>query len=75
MQGGVGCQNGALPLHFVCVVLLFLHINTPFLSDLFAALEKENNTLEPCCAPQIGIESYGVSMTTLEEVFLKLSYM
>ncbi|XP_065066088.1 cholesterol transporter ABCA5-like [Rhopilema esculentum] len=40
--------------------------------DLFASLEEANPTNEPCSASNIGVTSYGVSMTTLEEVFLKL---
>ena len=40
--------------------------------DLFASLEEANSTNEPCSASDIGVTSYGVSMTTLEEVFLKL---
>ena len=39
---------------------------------LFAALEKNNDVEEACSASKIGVANYGVSMTTLEEVFLKL---
>ena len=47
-------------------------INSSFVLDLFNALEKQNDSSVPCSAPLIGVTSYGVSMTTLEEVFLKL---
>jgi len=41
--------------------------------DLFAALESNNDDVEEACsASKIGVANYGVSMTTLEEVFLKL---
>ena len=41
-------------------------------SGLFSVLENSNNTDEMCTAPELGVKSYAVSMTTLEEVFLKL---
>ena len=40
--------------------------------DLFSVLEKSNSSEEICEAPELGVKSYAVSMTTLEEVFLKL---
>ena len=45
----------------------------PFFSaDLFQALEANSGGSEGCSAPLLGVTSYGVSMTTLEEVFLQL---
>lgn len=41
------------------------------LSDLFGALETKKTNVSTL-AESMGIKSYGVSMTTLEEVFLKL---
>ena len=41
------------------------------LIDLFAALESKTTDVSTM-AESLGIKSYGVSMTTLEEVFLKL---
>ena len=41
-------------------------------SDLFATLEDNNDGDETCAATRLGVTSYGVSMTTLEEVFLQL---
>ena len=41
------------------------------LSDLFGALEGKNGDGTPY-SEQLGIITYGVSMTTLEDVFLKL---
>ena len=41
------------------------------LSDLFGALETKKTNVSTL-AESLGIKSYGVSMTTLEEVFLKL---
>ena len=35
-------------------------------------MESENDGEEACSASKIGVSNYGVSMTTLEEVFLKL---
>ena len=35
-------------------------------------MESSSDTNETCSASQIGVTNYGVSMTTLEEVFLKL---
>lgn len=45
-----------------------------FVSDLFKALEESNpaESDQFFTAPKLGIITYGVSMTTLEEVFLKL---
>ena len=40
--------------------------------DLLKALEEYNDGREGCAAPLLGVTSYGVSMTTLEEVFLQL---
>lgn len=40
--------------------------------DLLKALEDNNDSSEVCAAPLLGVTSYGVSMTTLEEVFLQL---
>ena len=40
--------------------------------DLLKALEDNNDSSEGCAAPLLGVTSYGVSMTTLEEVFLQL---
>lgn len=39
--------------------------------DLFAALESKSTDVSTL-AESMGIKSYGVSMTTLEEVFLAL---
>ena len=44
--------------------------NVFFLSALFEALENKSG--DTTIAMSMGIQSYGVSMTTLEEVFLKL---
>lgn len=45
----------------------------PFFSvDLLQALEANSGGSEGCSAPLLGVTSYGVSMTTLEEVFLQL---
>lgn len=45
----------------------------PFFSvDLLQALEAYSGGSEGCSAPLLGVTSYGVSMTTLEEVFLQL---
>ncbi|XP_038048297.1 ATP-binding cassette sub-family A member 5-like [Patiria miniata] len=41
--------------------------------DLFQALENTSKESGETVAKQLGIQSYGVSMTTLEEVFLKLN--
>ena len=38
--------------------------------DLFGELERDDGGKSK--ARSLGIESYGISMTTLEEVFLKL---
>ena len=40
--------------------------------DLFSHFESMNNTEKIFSVPKLGIVSYGISMTTLEEVFLKL---
>ena len=40
--------------------------------ELLKALEDNNDGPEVCSAPLLGVTSYGVSMTTLEEVFLQL---
>ena len=40
--------------------------------DLLKALEDSNDGPEVCAASLLGVTSYGVSMTTLEEVFLQL---
>ena len=40
--------------------------------ELLKALEDNNDSSEVCTAPLLGVTSYGVSMTTLEEVFLQL---
>ncbi|XP_074639186.1 cholesterol transporter ABCA5-like isoform X3 [Acropora palmata] len=40
--------------------------------DLLQALEANSGGSEGCSAPLLGVTSYGVSMTTLEEVFLQL---
>lgn len=42
------------------------------LPDLLKALEANSDSAEGCTAPLLGVTSYGVSMTTLEEVFLQL---
>ena len=42
------------------------------MSDLLKALEDHNDSADVCAAPLLGVTSYGVSMTTLEEVFLQL---
>ena len=42
-------------------------------ADLFQALEATTGNPKRTLAKHLGIQSYGVSMTTLEEVFLKLS--
>ena len=55
------------------VFLYEYSLNSFFLCvELFRALEEHNNTSDGCTAPLIGVNSYGVSMTTLEEVFLQL---
>ncbi|XP_031568598.1 ATP-binding cassette sub-family A member 5-like [Actinia tenebrosa] len=41
-------------------------------AGLFATLEDNNDSNETCAATCLGVTSYGVSMTTLEEVFLQL---
>ena len=41
-------------------------------ADVLKALEDNNDSSEVCAAPLLGVTSYGVSMTTLEEVFLQL---
>ncbi|XP_038064701.1 ATP-binding cassette sub-family A member 5-like [Patiria miniata] len=41
--------------------------------DLFKALENHTSKSDQSVAKELGIQSYGVSMTTLEEVFLKLN--
>ncbi|XP_022092521.1 ATP-binding cassette sub-family A member 5-like [Acanthaster planci] len=41
--------------------------------DLFRAFEETSGQDGATVAKQLGIQSYGVSMTTLEEVFLKLN--
>ena len=38
-----------------------------FLIDVLKALEDHNDSAEVCAAPLLGVTSYGVSMTTLEE--------
>ena len=43
-----------------------------FFEDLLKALEANSDSAEGCTAPLLGVTSYGVSMTTLEEVFLQL---
>ena len=40
--------------------------------DLFIHFESLNNTEKICSVPKLGIVSYGISTTTLKEVFLKL---
>ena len=40
--------------------------------DLFSHFESLNNTDKTFSVPKLGIVSYGISTTTLEEVFLKL---
>ena len=40
--------------------------------DLFNYFESLNNTEKVFSVPNLGIVSYGISMTTLEDVFLKL---
>ena len=40
--------------------------------DLFGHFESLNTTEKYFSVPKLGIVSYGISMTTLEEVFLKL---
>ena len=40
--------------------------------DLFSHFESLNNTETFFSVPKLGIVSYSISMTTLEEVFLKL---
>ena len=40
--------------------------------DLFGHFESLNSTEKYFSVPKLGIVSYGISMTTLEEVFLKL---
>ena len=40
--------------------------------DLFSHFESLNDTEKIFSVPKLGIVSYGISMTTLEEVFLKL---
>ena len=40
--------------------------------DLFSHFESLNNTEKIFSVPKLGIVSYGISMTTLEEVFLAL---
>ena len=42
----------------------------PFLPELFAALEEQSGGVT--YAENMGISNYGISMPTLEEVFLKL---
>lgn len=39
---------------------------------LFTTFEDNNDSDETCAATRLGVASYGVSMTTLEEVFLQL---
>ncbi|KAJ7372633.1 ATP-binding cassette sub- A member 5 [Desmophyllum pertusum] len=43
-----------------------------YFPDVLKALEDNNDSSEVCAAPLLGVTSYGVSMTTLEEVFLQL---
>ncbi|XP_078349015.1 cholesterol transporter ABCA5-like isoform X2 [Oculina patagonica] len=43
-----------------------------YFPDLLKALEDNNDSSEVCAAPLLGVTSYGVAMTTLEEVFLQL---
>eukprot|EP00794_Sanderia_malayensis_P009395 gene9395-10383_t len=64
-------ENGVQEVHKELAFKLPMKNLSKF-PDLFAVLEKQNNTSEPCSAPLIGVSNYGVSMTTLEEVFLKL---
>ena len=40
--------------------------------DLFSHFESLNSTDKTFSVPELGIVSYGISMTTLEKVFLKL---
>ena len=40
--------------------------------DLFSHFESLNDTEKMFSVPKLGIVRYGISMTTLEEVFLKL---
>ena len=40
--------------------------------DLFSHFEGLNSTKKSFSVPKLGIVSYGISMTTLQEVFLKL---
>ena len=40
--------------------------------DLFSHFESLNNTEKIFSVPKLGIVNYGISMTTLEEVFLRL---
>ena len=42
------------------------------ISDLFSHLESLNNTYKIFSVPKLGIVRYGIAMTTLEEIFLKL---
>ena len=49
-----------------------LYICNIISSDLLKALENHNDSADVCAAPLLGVTSYGVSMTTLEEVFLQL---
>ena len=42
------------------------------ISDLSSHFESLNNTEKIFPVPKLGIVSYGIAMTTLEEVFLKL---
>lgn len=48
-------------LHFGMIINTYM-----FITDLFAKLEN------PATAQSLGVKNFGISMTTLEEVFLKL---
>lgn len=52
--------------------LLFKLFFNTFSTELFAFLEESNESQEGYAAKELGVNSYGVSMTTLEEVFLQL---
>ena len=51
---------------------IITQFSSTYISDLLKALEDNNDSSEGCAAPLLGVTSYGVSMTTLEEVFLQL---
>ena len=58
--------------NFAKLVSFSWNIGLLVILDLFSHFENLNSTDKSFSVPKIGIVSYGISTTTLEEVFLKL---